>query len=162
MSGYHGKFRSVTSTILVVDDDPETRMLLSEFLTEHGFIVHVARDGRHALQVLGHLAPPDLILLDYQMPVMSGKHFLARRRRNPRLRRIPVVLLSAWTRIWSPTSHDAVEVLSKPVDPERLLALVRRICAGAASLQIHERATDRFRRTVPFSRAPETGAARRS
>lgn len=137
-------------------------MLLSEFLTGHGFIVHVARDGRHALQLLAHIAPPDLILLDYQMPVMSGKHFLARRRRNPRLRRIPVVLLSAWTRVWSPSGHDAVEVLSKPVDPDRLLTLVRRICAGVAQLNIHERATDRFRRTIPFTRTPETGTARRS
>ena len=151
----------MASSILVVDDDPDTRILLSEFLTGHGFIVHVARDGRHALQLLAHLAPPDLILLDYQMPVMSGKHFLARRRRNPRLRRIPVVLLSAWTRVWSPTGHDAVEVLSKPVDPDRLLTLVQRICAGAAELQSHERATDRFRRSIP-SRTPETEAARRS
>lgn len=130
----------MAKTLLVVDDDPDTRAVLSEFLGAHGFVVYVARDGRHALQVLSHIEPPDLILLDYLMPVMSGSHFLARKRRNPRLRPIPVVLLSAWTRVWSAAGRDAVEVLSKPVDPERLLALVRRVLEGISS---RARATDR-------------------
>ena len=105
----------------------------------------MARDGRHALQVLAHIERPDLILLDYLMPVMSGSNFLARKRRNPRLRTIPVVLLSAWTRVWSGTRRDAVEVLSKPVDPQRLLALVRRICEGQGPVSSPARATDRVR-----------------
>ena len=133
----------MAKTILVVDDDPDTRAVLSALLTGEGFVVHLAREGRHALQLLSHIDPPDLILLDYLMPVMSGSHFLARKRRNPRIRRIPVVLLSAWTRMWS-AMHDAVEVLSKPVDPERLLALVRRICAGQGRVSSPARATDRL------------------
>ena len=133
----------MAKTVLIVDDDPETRAILSEFLTAHGFVTHVARDGRHALQLLGHIEPPDLILLDYLMPVMSGNIFLARKRRNPRLRPIPVVLLSAWTRAWSATRRDAVEVLSKPVDPHRLLALVKRICGGPTRVSSPARATDR-------------------
>lgn len=129
--------------ILVVDDDADTRDLLSEILSVHGYDVHLARDGRHALQVLAHIGTPDLILLDYLMPVMSGSHFLARKRRNPRLRPIPVVLLSAWTRAWSATRRDAVEVLSKPVDLVRLLALVEQICAGQSHVSSLARATDR-------------------
>ncbi|HET9384535.1 MAG TPA: response regulator [Gemmatimonadales bacterium] len=135
----------MTKSVLVVDDDPDTRAVLSEFLGAHGFVVHAARDGRHALQVLGHIGLPDLILLDYLMPVMNGSHFLARKRRNPRLRPIPVVLLSAWTRAWSARGRDAVEVLSKPVDPQRLLALVKRICEGQAPVSSPARATDRIR-----------------
>ena len=129
--------------ILVVDDDADTRELLSEVLSMRGFEVHVARDGRHALQVLAHIGTPDLILLDWLMPVMSGSHFLARKRRNPRLRPIPVVLLSAWTRAWSATRRDAVEVLSKPLDLARLLALVDRICAGQSRVSSPARASDR-------------------
>ena len=132
----------MTKTVLIVDDDPETRAILGDFLTAHGFVVHVARDGRHALQVLGHIELPDLILLDYLMPVMSGNIFLARKRRNPRLRAIPVVLLSAWTRAWSATRRDAVEVLSKPVDPHRLLVLVKRICGGQVPVASPARASD--------------------
>jgi CheY-like chemotaxis protein len=133
----------VAKTILVVDDDADTRELLSEVLSLQGYEVHVARDGRHALQVLAHIGTPDMILLDYLMPVMSGSHFLARKRRNPRLRPIPVVLLSAWTRAWSATRRDAVEVLSKPVDLVRLLALVQRICADKGRVSSPARATDR-------------------
>jgi CheY-like chemotaxis protein len=129
--------------ILVVDDDADTRELLSEVLSMRGFEVHVARDGRHAFQVLAHIGTPELILLDWLMPVMSGSHFLARKRRNPRLRPIPVVLLSAWTRAWSATRRDAVEVLSKPVDLVRLLALVDRICAGQSRVSSPARASDR-------------------
>lgn len=130
--------------ILVVDDDADTRDLLGEFLAVHGFEVHVARDGRHALQVLAHIGTPDLILLDYLMPVMSGSQFLARKRRNPRLRPVPVVLLSAWTRAWSATRRDAVEVISKPFDLVRLLALVERICAGQEHISSPARSSDRY------------------
>lgn len=143
MSPRYAIFRNVAKTILVVDDDADTRELLSEVLSLQGYDVHVARDGRHALQVLAHIGTPDMILLDYLMPVMSGSHFLARKRRNPRLRPIPVVLLSAWTRAWSATRRDAVEVLSKPVDLVRLLALVQRICADKGRVSSPARATDR-------------------
>ena len=134
--------------ILVVDDEADTRELLSEVLAAQGYEVHVARDGRHAFQVLAHIGTPELILLDYLMPVMNGSHFLARKRRNPRLRPIPVVLLSAWTRAWSATRRDAVEVLSKPLDLVRLLALVQRICAGQSHVVSPARASDRLWRVA--------------
>ena len=144
----------MAKSILLVDDDADVRALLGEFLTEHGFVVHAARDGRHALQVLSHIDLPDLILLDYQMPVLNGSQFLARKRWNPRLRCIPVVILSAWTRQWS-GSVDAVEVLSKPIDLDRLLALVGHICDGTHSIHIHARGSGRAsgRETVG-ARAP--------
>lgn len=118
--------------ILIVDDDADTRSLVGAFLTDHGFVVHGARDGRHALQVLGRIPSPSLILLDYKMPAMNGTQFLAAKRRDPRLQAIPVVVMSAWTREWTGTRLDVVDVLSKPVDLQRLLALVTRVIAGPA------------------------------
>ncbi|HLQ69214.1 MAG TPA: response regulator [Gemmatimonadales bacterium] len=116
----------MAQSILIVDDDADTRSLLGASLTEQGFIVYAARNGRHALQILERISPPALILLDYNMPVMNGKQFLAVKRSDPRWQAIPVVVLSAWTREWTAARMDVVEVLPKPVDLERLLALVNR------------------------------------
>jgi len=79
--------------------------------------------------VLDKMDPPDLILLDYKMPVMDGKQFLSVMRRMPKLQSIPVVLLSAATREWSGAHLEVEDVLSKPLDLELLLTTVNRICA---------------------------------
>lgn len=119
-------------SILVVEDDAETRMMLREFLTDEGFVVHAARDGQHALHVLEKIEPPDLVLLDYKMPVMDGKQFLAVLRRTPRLASVPVIILSAATREWSGAHLEVEEVLSKPIDLDVLRASVNRVCSGRA------------------------------
>jgi two-component system response regulator VicR len=116
-------------SILLIDDDMDTRMALRDFLTDAGFVVHTARDGQHALRTLEKMDPPDLILLDYKMPVMDGKQFLAIQRGIPRLQGIPIVILSAATREWSGAHLEVEEVLSKPVDLDVLLATVNRIFA---------------------------------
>lgn len=116
-------------SILLVDDDMETRLLLRDFLTEAGFVVHTARDGQHALRTLEKMEPPDVILLDYKMPVMDGKQFLAAQRLIPRLQGIPIVILSAATREWSGAHLEVEEVLSKPVDLEVLLVTLTRLFA---------------------------------
>jgi len=115
-------------SILLIDDDADTRRSLREYLTGEGFLVHTARDGQHALNVLERIQP-DLILLDYKMPVMDGKQFLSVMRRTPQLQPIPVVILSAATREWSGANLEVVDVLTKPVDLELLLATVGRIFA---------------------------------
>ncbi|HTI05979.1 MAG TPA: response regulator [Gemmatimonadales bacterium] len=130
----------MAKSVLIIDDDPDVRELLGQFFADQGFVVHVARDGRHALQLLAKIGAPDVILLDYLMPGMSGSQFLERKRRNPRIRCIPVVVLSTWTREWIPSRLDAVEVLSKPIDLERLLELVRHICDGSHAVHVHVRA----------------------
>lgn len=120
-------------SILVVDDESDMRVALREFLSAEGFLVHTARDGQHALHVLDRIEPPDLILLDYRMPVMDGKQFLAAVRVVPRLQTIPIVILSAATREWSGAHLEVVEVLTKPVDLDVLLATVSRILAESES-----------------------------
>ena len=116
-------------SILVVDDEADTRLLLRDFLTEQGFVVHSAREGQHALHMLARMDPPDVILLDYKMPVMDGKQFLSVLRTMPRFQDTPVVILSAATREWSGAHLEVEELLSKPIDLELLLETVNRILA---------------------------------
>src|SRR5258706_15130917 len=99
---------SQMASILLVDDDMDTRLVLRVFLTEAGFVVHTARDGQHALRTLEKMDPPALILLDYKMPGMDGKPFLGVQRKMPALQGIPAVILSAATREWS-GAHLEVE-----------------------------------------------------
>src|ERR1044071_4798425 len=129
-------------SILIVEDDGDTRMMLREFLTGEGFVVHTARDGQHALHVLEKMDPPDLILLDYKMPVMDGKQFLGVQRTIPRLQDIPVVILSAATREWSGAHLEVEEVLSKPIDLELLLSSLNRILAPPASSRSEEHTSE--------------------
>src|SRR3954464_9818616 len=116
-------------SILLIDDDADIRMALRDFLTEAGFVVHVAGRGQYGFHVLEKIDVPDLILLDYKMPVMDGKQFLTAMRSVPRLQNIPIVIMSAATREWSGAHLEVEEVLTKPVDLEVLLTTVNRICA---------------------------------
>jgi len=116
-------------SIMIIDDDVDTRRGLREFLMGKGFVVYTARDGPHGLSMLERLLP-DLILLDYKMPVMDGKQVLAVMRRTPALESIPVIILSAATREWSGAHLEVVEVMSKPIDLDLLLDAVNRVLAS--------------------------------
>jgi PAS domain S-box-containing protein len=81
--------------ILVVDDEPDVKVLLTELLRDEGYQVATAADGAEALDYL-RAAPrlPCLILLDLVMPNVDGWQFIEERSHDPRLSRIPVVLIS--------------------------------------------------------------------
>ena len=113
--------------ILVVDDEPESRTLLTEILTAEGYAVRVADSGPLALRSLA-LMRPELILLDVKMPEMDGFETCRRFKEHPDLRSIPVIFLSG-----SVDSADRVEgfrvggidFISKPLQREEMLARVR-------------------------------------
>lgn len=79
--------------ILIVDDDPDVRLLLSEVLRLFGLRGRNAHDGREALQIVRE-APPVAILLDVMMPVLDGFSTLTMLQRGRAERRIPIILLS--------------------------------------------------------------------
>jgi signal transduction histidine kinase/DNA-binding response OmpR family regulator len=81
-------------SVLVVDDDPDNRELLVRMLDAAGWTVHVAESGRVALQRVGEIQP-GLILLDLLMPDGDGFQFMAEIQRQPALRDVPIVVLTA-------------------------------------------------------------------
>src|SRR5688572_19572147 len=81
----------MTRTLLVVDDKASVTQLLKDYLTEHGFRVVTAKDGREALFVARH-ERPDLVLLDIMMPEMDGYEFMRHFRKE---RNTPVIMLTA-------------------------------------------------------------------
>jgi DNA-binding response OmpR family regulator len=81
----------VAKTILVVDDTASVTRLLREYLSEHGFRVVTAKDGREALFTARH-EKPDLVLLDIMMPEMDGYEFMRYFRKE---RNTPVIMLTA-------------------------------------------------------------------
>jgi CheY-like chemotaxis protein len=84
----------MAKTILVVEDDANVFAILTAALEGHGYVVVRAGDGRQALQLVSS-APPDLILLDMMLPVMSGYDVLATLKADPATVAIPVVGISA-------------------------------------------------------------------
>jgi DNA-binding response OmpR family regulator len=81
----------MSKTILVIDDKASVVRLLREYLTEHGYRIVSAPNGREALYVARH-EKPDLILLDIMMPEMDGFEFMRTYRKE---RETPVIMLTA-------------------------------------------------------------------
>jgi CheY-like chemotaxis protein len=114
--------------VLVVDDDPEVRVMLETCLRVEGYDVLTAQNGSDALSIARQTLPC-LILLDLMMPIMDGIEFRRRQQRAPDLRDVPVVCLSAHHN----ARQTAVDLglndcLGKPFDLDQLIDVVRRHC----------------------------------
>jgi len=114
--------------VLIVEDDADLRDMMTQMLSLEGFEAAAAANGREALDFLESGGRPHVILLDLMMPVMDGWEFQRRRRGDPQLAQLPVVVLSALdeARARDATTHG---FLKKPLDFDRLLAIVRDYCS---------------------------------
>ena len=128
---------SEPATILVVEDDFDIRLVMQLALEGEGYRVVTAGDGQEALEHLRSNELPSLILLDLMMPRMDGTDFRAVQRQDPALAGIPVVVLSADTRINEKAVAIGVEsILRKPIDLDALLELVQRYCGQSESMTL--------------------------
>lgn len=82
-------------TVLVTEDNPANRELVTEMLTAAGFDVMEAADGLEALDLLA-VRRPDFVLLDLQMPKLDGREALSRIRQNPDWSDLPVIACTAF------------------------------------------------------------------
>lgn len=116
------------ATILVVDDDPMIHRVLKFFLTQVGYKVLQAYNGKDAL-ALAEESYPDLMILDRAMPEMDGLEVMTNWRSNPKLSNIPVIMLSSTKKL--PQYENAlpagiVEYVQKPFSTDELLAHIRK------------------------------------
>jgi DNA-binding response OmpR family regulator len=86
--------------ILAVDDEPEIVRMLEKALTNAGYVVETAADGREAEEKLKGDPPYDLVLLDAMLPQIHGFEICSRIKGDPRLRKMPVIMMSAVYRGW--------------------------------------------------------------
>ena len=110
----------------VVDDYPENRDVLIEHLERQGHSTAEAEDGSHALELLSREAF-DLVLLDVDMPEMDGYSVLARMKSDPKLRHLPVIMISAIDEtetVIRCIEAGSEDFLPKPFDPTLLRARI--------------------------------------
>ena len=119
--------------ILIVEDEAAIVTLLSYNLEREGFQVLEARDGEEGL-LLATERRPDLILLDWMLPLLSGNEVCRRLRRTPQTRSIPIIMLTArgeeGDRVRG-LNAGADDYVTKPFSPSELLARVRAVMRRA-------------------------------
>jgi CheY-like chemotaxis protein len=120
-AGAHGKI------VLLVDDDADIRQALRPIIEREGHAVIEASNGAEALERLRMIPRPQLVVLDLQMPVMDGWSLLAERNRDPELRAIPVIVVSAHEDVERRVSLAHASYVRKPFIPSSLVATIERL-----------------------------------
>jgi CheY-like chemotaxis protein len=125
----------VRSSVLIVEDDPDTLQALCEVLDDAGYAVTGFSTGREAIQFLEvhRGSEPQVIIVDIVLPDMSGLDVAGVLKREPRLARIPVIVASGTDLPPEAVpTHLVAAVLMKPFDIEDVLDLVARLRSDGA------------------------------
>ena len=120
-----------TNTVLVVDDAPENIDLLDGVLNQD-YKIKAALNGEKALKIAGSENPPDIILLDIEMPDMDGYEVCRRLKADPQTRDIPIIFVTAKSDESDETKGlelGAVDYITKPFSPPIVTA--RHLCFHA-------------------------------
>lgn len=134
---------------LIVEDDRDIVALFRHVLDVAGYHTEIVLDGKDAMDRLDVLVP-HIVLLDLQLPRVSGIEILKRIRDDERLKRVPVVVITAYAPMADSLPVEPDLLLLKPVDINQLSNLVQRlqVTQGALSEPIHEETTGLY--TLPF------------
>jgi PAS domain S-box-containing protein len=117
-------FISSSPTVLVVDDDPSARDIMHRYLSREKYNVVFAENGEEALKIAREIHP-DIITLDVIMPGLDGWSVLSLFKQEEELKDIPVIMLTMLDQNGLGKELGASECLTKPVNREKLLMLVR-------------------------------------
>ena len=121
------------STIMVVDDDADTRYVLRLILEREGHSVLDAPHGEAALALIARNALPDVVMTDLRMPILNGEELILRLRLEPSTASIPIVIVSGnLGAAQALHSSGLVEgVVQKPFEPAELVKCVRALAGNA-------------------------------
>jgi PAS domain S-box-containing protein len=114
------------ANILIIDDTPDNLRLLSSMLNNYGYYVRKAINGQMALKA-AEMSPPDLILLDINMPLMNGYEVCQILKSNPETNKIPVIFISALDQVIDKVKAfevGGVDYITKPFQVEEVLARI--------------------------------------
>ena len=112
--------------ILIVEDHPDNRRILRDFLRKSGFELVEAEDGVQALAA-AQSHRPDLILMDIQLPVMDGYEATRRLKADPALRSIPIIVITSYALSGDENKARAAgcdAYVSKPFSTRKLLTKI--------------------------------------
>lgn len=130
---------------LIVEDDRDIVALFRHVLDVAGYQTEIVLDGKDAMDRLG-VIKPHIVLLDLQLPRMSGVEILKRMRDDDRLKGVPVVVITAYAPYADSLPVEPDLLLLKPVDINQLSNLVQRLQAtqGAMDEPTHEETTGMY------------------
>jgi two-component system, OmpR family, phosphate regulon response regulator PhoB len=123
-------------TLLIVEDDHAIREMLQRFLEANNFVVKDAQDGEQALEILANINP-DLILMDWMLPDLSGPELIKIIRRSAIQKNIPIIMLTARTEETDKVEGlevGADDYMTKPVSLKELLARIRALIRRSQGL----------------------------
>lgn len=126
-----GSLPASRERVLVVDDSPAQRHYVADCLARQGFVVTTAENGKIAFDKAAQVRPA-LVVSDYEMPVMNGFELVHALRRDPELRQIPVIMLTARDSkrdMAQMRAAGASAYLVKPFSQDKCIALVERTLA---------------------------------
>ena len=119
----------MAATILVVEDEPAIQELISYSLRQAGYIVFCAENAEQAMAIVND-ALPDLVLLDWMLPGMSGVEFARMLRRVARTKSIPIIMLTARAEESDKVAGleiGADDYITKPFSPRELIARIKAV-----------------------------------
>ena len=119
----------MVATILVVEDEPAIQELISYGLRQAGHETFCAGDAEQAMKIVNDVLP-DLVLLDWMLPGMSGIEFAKMLRQVPRTKNIPIIMLTARTEESDKVSGlevGADDYITKPFSPRELVARIKAV-----------------------------------
>ena len=138
--------QKIFGDILIVDDLPENLRVLSQMLSENGYKVRKAINGKIALRA-AKSAAPDLILLDIKMPEMDGYEVCTQLKADPQTREVPVIFISALDEVLDKVKAfqmGGVDYIAKPFQVEEVIARIdSQITIQRQKLQLQQEITQR-------------------